>query len=366
MRKAALFTLLVVSAVLIIASLLLSLPCHAQNALTVVDSAGRTVEVPADVKRIICVGPGCLRLVCYLGAQDKVVGIEAFEKTQQVGRSYRYTFPELLALPVIAPGGPGNVNKEPDLEAVLSVKPDVIFASYMDKNRADALQKKIGIPVVTLSYGRFGSFDDELYLSLRLSGKILNKEKRAREITSFIEQAKIDLSKRTTGVEETSRPSVYVGGVGYRGAQGIESTETDYLPLEWVRARNVAQSDGKEGHLFVNKEKILSWDPDVIFVDALGLNIIASDYQKKPQFYQALQAFRKGKVYVLWPFNAYMTNIDTVIIDAYMAGLILYPERFRDISIDKKIDEVYRFFIGESVAESMKRDAGTLGRQWRP
>jgi len=236
----------------------------------------------------------------------------------------------------------------------------------MDKNRADSLQKKIGIPVVTLSYGRFGSFGDELYLSLRLSGKILNKEKRAREITSFIEHVKDDLSRRTAGIEETSRPSVYVGGVGYRGAQGIESTETDYLPLEWVRARNIAQSDGKEGHLFVNKEKILSWDPDVIFVDALGLNIIASDYQKKPNFYQALHAFRKGKVYVLWPFNAYMTNIDTVIIDAYMAGLILYPERFRDISIDKKIDEVYRFFIGESVAEPMKRDAGTLGRQWKP
>ncbi len=365
MRRAALFTLPFITGILI-AGLFLPSTCHAQKATAVVDSGGRTVEIPSRISRAICIGPGCLRLMCYLGAKDMVVGIEAFEKTQQVGRSYRYALPELLDLPVIAAGGPGNVNKEPDLEAVLKVKPDIIFACYMDANRADTLQQKIGIPVVTVSYGRFGSFGNELYSSLRTMGKVLSREKRADEIISFIEKAKADLSRRTSGIDEALRPSVYVGGVGYRGAQGIESTETDYLPLEWVKARNAAKGLGKEGHLFINKEKLLGLNPDVIFLDALGLVIIASDYKKNPQFYKTLDAFRKGRTYVLWPFNAYMTNIDTVIIDAYMAGSMLYPERFKDIDMDKKIDEVYRFFIGRSVAESMARDAGALGVQWKP
>ncbi len=365
MQKLSLRTLPIIVTALVIA-LLLPCLCHARNTVTVTDATGRTVEVPGEVKKIICIGPGCLRLICYLGANDRVAGIEAFEKKLQVGRSYRYANSQLLALPVVAQGGPGNVNKEPDLEAVLKVKPDVIFASYMKKPQADTLQQKIGIPVVTLSYGRFGSFGEELYSSLRLAGKILKKDKRADEIISFVENAKTDLERRTTGIKEASKPSVFVGGVGYRGAQGIESTETDYLPLEWVRARNVAKSEGVQGHLFVNKEKILAWDPDIIFLDALGLSIVAADQQKKPQVYRALKAFRNGTVFILWPFNAYMTNIDTVIIDAYMAGLLLYPQQFRDVAIDKKCDEVYRFFIGTSVTDFMKKDAGLLGARWKP
>lgn len=365
MRKPVLPAFSAIAMALIVLLLSPSL-CPAQKAVTVTDSTGRTVKVQGEVKKVICIGPGCLRLICYLGAHDRVAGIESFERTMQVGRSYRYAIPQLLTLPVIAPGGPGNVNKEPDLEAVLKVKPDVIFASYMEKQRADTLQQKIGIPVIALSYGRFGSFGNELYASLRAAGKILTREKRAEEIIGYVEKAKADLSKRTAGIKGSSKPSVYIGGIGYRGAQGIESTESDYLPLEWVGARNVAKSEGKTGHLFVNKEKILEWDPDVIFLDSLGLSIIAADHQKKPRFYQALKAFRNGKTYVLWPFNAYMTNIDTVIIDAYTVGLILYPERFRDVAIDKKTDEVYSFFIGRSVRESMIKDAGVQGTQWKP
>ena len=357
---------LLVIALFIIVFFLLTIFSYAANTLRVTDSSGRIVNAPAGASRIICIGSGCLRLIYYLGAQDRIVGIESFEKTHQVGRSYRYAYPELLNLPIIAAGGPGNINKEPDLEAVLKVKPDIIFACYMDADRADTLQKKIGIPVITLSYGRFGSFGNELYTSLRLLGKILDKEKRSEEIIAFNEKSKADLLKRTSGIDEASKPSVYIGGVGYRGAQGIESTETDYLPFEWIKAKNIAKGVGREGHLFINKEKILALNPDVIFLDALGLSIISTDYAKHPQFYQALNAFSKGQVYTLWPFNAYMTNIDTVIIDAYAAGSILYPEKFRDIDMNKKIDEVYSFFIGKSISEQMKKDAGVLGARWKP
>ena len=355
-----------VIALFMIVVLLFPIFSYAANTLRVNDSSGRTVNVPVGASRLICIGSGCLRLICYLGAHDRIVGIESFEKTQQVGRSYRYGYPELFNLPIIAAGGPGNINKEPDLEAVLKVKPDIIFACYMDADRADTLQKKIGIPVITLSYGRFGSFGNELYTSLRLLGKILGKEKRAEEIIVFTEKSKADLLKRTSGIDEASKPSVYIGGVGYRGAQGIESTETDYLPFEWIKAKNIAKGMGKEGHLFINKEKILALNPDVIFLDALGLSIISTDYAKHPQFYQALNAFSKGQMYTLWPFNAYMTNIDTVIIDAYATGSILYPEKFRDIDMNKKIDEIYSFFIGKSISEQMKKDAGVLGIRWKP
>lgn len=46
----------------------------------IVDMAGRQVNVPAHPKSVIGVGASSLRTICYLQAQDKVVGVEAAEK----------------------------------------------------------------------------------------------------------------------------------------------------------------------------------------------------------------------------------------------------------------------------------------------
>ena len=44
------------------------------------DFAGRDVEIDLPAERVCAIGPGSLRLVCYVGAQEKVVGIENMEK----------------------------------------------------------------------------------------------------------------------------------------------------------------------------------------------------------------------------------------------------------------------------------------------
>ena len=135
----------------------------AADKITVTDMGKRVVEVPSNAQRIICLGPGTLRLIVCLGAAGKVVGVEKLEKMIPIGRPYILAHPELTKLPTVGPGGPGSINKEPDLEAVLKVKPDVIFVSYMEPANADALQKKLGIPVVILTHGRFASFDELIY-----------------------------------------------------------------------------------------------------------------------------------------------------------------------------------------------------------
>ena len=139
--------------------------------ITVTDMGKRVVEVPSNPQRIICLSPGTLRLIVYLGAAGRVVGVEDFEKMIPTGRPYILAHPELKQLPTVGPGGPGSINKEPDLEAVLKVSPDVIFVSYMEPVNADALQKKLGIPVVILTHGRFASFDELMYDSFRVAGK---------------------------------------------------------------------------------------------------------------------------------------------------------------------------------------------------
>jgi iron complex transport system substrate-binding protein len=330
--------------------------------IAITDMANRRVEVFKDPGGIICLGPGSLRLICYLGMMDKVVGVENFEKTRPVGRTYLIANPAVAKRPTIGPGGPASINKEPDLESVLKVNPEVIFIANMDAAKADALQKKLDIPLVILSYGGFATFDEVVFDSLRLAGKILLADKRAEEVIAYIENARRDLLKRTEGQEESRKPRVYIGGIGFRGTQGIESTDASYLPLDWVRAKNLAKEVAGKGHLFIDKEKLLSWNADLIFLDGGGFHLVKQDYQKKPEFYKSLKAFQAQTVYVLYPYNWYVTNIDTAVVDAYAAGKILYPKTFADLEPKKKADDIYRFLLGKPVYEQMEKEFGEIGR----
>lgn len=329
------------------------------------DGIGRKVEINKEIKRVVCLGPGAMRLISYLGAVDMVVGVEDLEKRTLGGRPYRLAYPELANLPSIGPGGPESINKKPNFEAILSVSPDIVFVTYMDASLADEVQKILKIPIFILSYGRFATFDDSIYGSLINAGKVLGKEGRALELVRFIEDAKNDLHNRTKDIPDNKRPRVYIGGIGYRGSHGIESTEQRYLPLEWTHSINLANEiSAKIGsHVFSDKETILKLNPDVILIDGGGLELVKQDYRKKPDFYRSLKAFQDNSVYVLFPFNFYATNVETVIVDAYVVGKILYPQRFEDINIESKARDVYKFFLGKDVYDAMKELYGEPGRK---
>ncbi len=333
-------------------------------AVTVTDQAGRPVTVPHSPDRIICLGPGALRLIVYLGAQDRVVGIETIEKTNPKGRPYRIAHPGLATLPACGPGGAAAINKKPDMEAVLSIEPEVIFVTYMDASQADIVQATLGIPVVVLSYGESPLFDEAVFDALLIAGKILGREKRSNEIIAYIRDIKTDLSERTKKLPESARPKAYAGGIGYRGSHGIESTQQDYIPLQWAGALNRAESVQSRlgSHVFVDKETLLGLNPEVIFIDGGGLSLVATDYRKKTAYYRALSAFSSNQVYVLLPFNYYAANIGTALANAYAVGKILYPHSFADIDPEATADEIFTFLVGKPVYSNMKKDFGAIGR----
>jgi iron complex transport system substrate-binding protein len=345
----------------------LSITGAAAGTTEVTDMAGRRVTVPLDPARIVCIGPGTLRLIVYLQAESRVAGVEDMEKMNPGGRPYWLAHPALAGLPRCGPGGPAGINKKPDLEAVLAVKPQMLFITYMDGPLADKVQQTLGIPVVVLSYGAFAAFDETVYDALRLAGRILNRDQRAADVVAYIESLRQDLRARTRNVAPDARPSVYVGGLGYRGAFGIESTEKRYSPFDWLGADNVAERVHTSigSHVFMDKEDILKLNPDVIFIDGGGLTLVQEDFHKKPDVYKALKAFADDRVYTLLPFNWYTTNIDTALADAYAIGKIIYPKPFEDIDPESKADEIYTFLVGRPVYSAMKKDYGVIGRKAR-
>ena len=326
----------------------------------VTDLAGRQVSLPQTIQRLVCLGPGCLRLLVYLQAQDRLAGIEEMEPRFPQGRPYYMAHPELGRLPAITPGGVGGINNLPDLERVLVVRPQVIFATYMGAAKANQLTARLGIPVVVLSYGPLGSYDHDLIRrSLLLAGEILQCSPRARQVVDFLEQTRADLARRAR--QGGTPPRAYVGGLGFRGAHGLGSSDSQYLPFVWLGIPNPARGSSGGSHVFLNKERLLALDPEVIFIDGGGLALIQADYVKRPRFYGGLRAFAQGRVHGLHPFNWYTTNLGTALADAYAIGKILLAPGFVDVDPAGKADEIYTFLVGRPVHGAMASRYGPLG-----
>lgn len=322
----------------------------------VTDMLGRSVTLPAAVKKVVAIGPGALRLYCYAGTTDMVAGIEQMDIGEGTGKPYLLANPSLQQLPVIGPGGPNNA---PDPEKLLGVAPDVIFSTYAaDTAAADELQAKTGIPVVALSYGKTAVFDPAVYESLALIGKITGQNDKARAAITFMKQCQQDLNDRTKTIAEEARPRVYVGALSMKGTHGIESTQGKYALLDILHVLNVVDETGKTGSVMIDKEKLLDWNPDIIFIDAGGYASVLEDYKNNRRFYNSLDAFTKGQVYSQLPYNNYSTNIDTAIADAYYLGRIIYPEAFTDVDPVKKADEIYQALLSQPLYTQMKKDFG--------
>ncbi|MEM2241351.1 MAG: ABC transporter substrate-binding protein [Candidatus Bathyarchaeia archaeon] len=314
----------------------------------VVDVVGRRVGLPENVSRVVAIGPGVLRLVCYLNAVDMLVGVEQSEVNWGfTGRDYAMAYGELFSkLPVIGPGGPG---KPPAPELILSVKPDLVVMSrtYCDFYDPDRLQSETKSTVIVVDYGPAGQLDVVgIKNALRLLGEALNRRERAEELISFIERVYDDLNQRTKNV--ASRPKVYVGAVSYKGAQPFTTTQTPFPPLALLNTPSIADKySNVTGAFFWDFEAIIAEDPDFIFIDEGNLATVKQDFDKDPNKYMQLRAFKEGKIYGTLPYNYYHTNIAVAIANAYYIGKVLYPDKFSDVDPKAKADEIFSVFLGK-------------------
>ena len=322
------------------------------------DCLGREVEVPARVERIVCTGVGALRYVCYLGAQDLVVGVEEHETEAVIQRLYTYVNHEQFSqLPII------GMKDEPDPEAIMAIDPQVIVMSaYLDG--ADELQAKTGIPVVVVP-GSDSTLDDKAYETFRLLGELLGREDAAAELTDYLQGIAADLEARTADIPDEEKPSVYIGGVSFKGQHGFEGTEAHYGPFELIHARNLADEvSGQSSAFNIDPEQVLAWDPDIIFLDYNGMPLINEDYAKNPDFYDALTAVAEGRVYAQISFRHCASNLETALADAYYAASVMYPQRFADIDPAAKADEIFEKLLGRRVYDELA-EAGYAFEQIR-
>ena len=324
------------------------------NTITVTDMAGRTVQVPQQVNKVVGMGAGGLRFIVYLDAADKVVAVEDMEKTNLV-RPYNFAHRELADLPSIGKAAQG------DPELLMAQQPDVIIWNITDSDDIKPIEDmhvKTNIPVVVIqSQLTLSKSKNEIYESLRLTGKVLGKEEQAEKLIKYTDGMIKDLDGRTCDIPETSKPKVYLGGKGYRGQQGLLSTCSTYSAFDFVNANNVAGELDKE-QAFIDKEALLKWDPDIIFLEAMGYDLAIKDLDK-PE-YKSLSALKNNQIYRIFPKAMYGANFETELVLAYYIGSVLYPDHFSDVDVEKKANEIYKMFVGKPVYEDMSKEWGQL------
>ena len=330
--------------------------------MVVSDLLGREVEVPTGAKSILALGAGGLRMICYAGAQDLVVGVEEGEHKEALAKCYNYVyFDKFKDLPIVGKGGSGSY--EAYEEEILNLNPDIIFAAYPE-DLANDLQSKTGIPVVVITYDS-GMFDEKLYESMDLIGKILNREDRCNEVVNSLKEWKSDLTERTANIKEEETPSVYTGACSFKGGHGIEGTYTQFPPFTAIGAKNVADElSDKVGGKIIDLEQIATWDPDYIFLDPNNMKLVNDDYATNANFYNSLKAVKEGKVYTQVAYNWYTTNVETAVVDAYYAGKIIFPDKFKDVEIEDTAKKVYKTLLGEE-AEGYYESLVEGGLGWR-
>ncbi len=210
----------------------------AASAREVIDSAGRKVQVPDRVERVVAAGPPASVLVVML-APEKLVGWNLKPRESELA----FLPPVVRKLPEIGrlTGRGGTAN----LEVVMAAKPDIIldFGSVNDTyvSLADRVQAQTGIPYILIG-GRF----DETVSALRTVGSIFGVAERAGQLGDRTETIFHEVERVVRSAPVAQRPHVYLA----RRANGLESGNRGSINTEIIeRAGGVNVVDA-------NREKV--------------------------------------------------------------------------------------------------------------
>lgn len=219
----------------------------------------------AQPKRIVSIAPSFTEILYALGAGPDVVGTTLYcdyppaaLKTEKIG--------DVL---------------NPNVEKIISLKPDVVFAGNWKWNVPEKL-RAAGIHVVEVPDAQ--SLED-IFNRFKLIGLNINKKKQASKLIHAMQTQMAEIRARA-GRNPTKK--VYMEIDAGNWTVGGPSYLTEILKV--AGAKNVFE-DRTEPYLTVTMESIVARDPDLI----LSLSRTKKEYQDLPAW-RALRAVQSGRI----------------------------------------------------------------------
>jgi iron complex transport system substrate-binding protein len=339
---------IVLSRILIAFFVAAGLLVTAAQSRTITDAAGRKVEIPDKVERVLAAGPPASVLI-YVLAPEKLAGW-----VREPGEAEKaLLLPLVRELPTFGQltgkGGTANI------EAVLAAKPDVIIdvgtVNPTYASLADKVQAQTGIPYVLID-GKFSRSAE----TLRVTGDILGVADRAEKLAAYAEDKLKDLDEGLAKVPQAERPKVYYG----RGPEGLETGLAGSINMEIIEAvgaTNVASAAGQGGLTQVSLEQILSWKPDII----LAASPKFASALKSDPLWSGLDAVKDDRIHVTpnLPFGWIDSppGVNRLIGVVWLENL-LYPTVFKG-DLAAEVREFFQLFYqvdltDEQVAEALR------------
>ncbi len=303
---------------------------------TIVDDLGRTVEIPADVKKALCCGPvECLLI--YMLAPAKLGG---WTMTPS-GEYYDQSYSGLLDI------GGWYGKKTGNYETFISLEPDIIFFNDADCTTItiDDAQENFGsIPVVNIN-----TWDtyDAVPEAVEFMGEIIDAGEQAQKLNSFYNGAVDYVTSILAGIPEEERVTVYYaeGKEGlYTDPAGSQHTEL----IQFCGGINIADVEdmGGYGMTGVSMEQILIWNPDIIIVGR-GAEAVVYNTILTSEEWSTVKAVQESMVY-LRPNNPFSWFDNPCgmneIIGMYWMIKTLYPAQTADLDLKAKVMEFYSDF----------------------
>ena len=332
------------------------------SARVVKDTWGREVEIPETVEKIVCLGSGAPRIAAYLDVMDMLVGAEDHDKKgATVLRDYTMVYhDDIKNLPSVGAGGGSGANNG-YAEEIIAAQPDVILAGF-SQEAAEELERQTGIPVVCVRYQSINFVDESFYTAMRVFAEVVGAQERCETVLTFVDACKKNLDNLTKDIPDSRKLAAYTGAVTFSGRHGFAGTYANFGPFLGINALNVADEVKGTNYFEADLEKIVEWDPDVIFLDPGNMDLVNDEYRTNPGYFDALRAVQEGNLYTMPSFNNCGTNVTYALMDAYYAGIVLFPEAFADVRMDAIGAEILEALLGENFFEEMEKGGLFYGK----
>jgi iron complex transport system substrate-binding protein len=90
-----------------------------------------------------------------------------------------------------------------------------------------------------------------------------------------------------------------------------------------------------------------------MFIDAAAVKNIKPLYKENPSLFDSCKAWKEGNVYLEMAYNAYYTNYEIALINAWYIAKTVYPDLFEDIDMTQKTNEITKAFLGKELANEI-------------
>ncbi|MGO2438369.1 ABC transporter substrate-binding protein [Serratia proteamaculans] len=346
--------------------------------LTLTDTAGQTVTIKQEPKRIVVQDGRDILTLALLDRADPFTRLVAWNNLlkKSDGETWKILqskWPEANNIIDMGFSDKGEIN----LESVIAKHPDLMVAQLRSKpslSQTGVLDKLQALNIPVLFIDTMLKPVENTPKSINLLGETLNRESEAKQYTDFYQQHYQSILDKTKTVEP--KPLVFIEAKA--GLNGLESCCFTHAHVGWggmieaIGARNVGSAllPGATGD--VSLEKVISMKPDAYIVSGsqwasktnaavpFGYGVTQQQVddafnrmKQRPGFAQ-VSAVKDGRFYGIY-HNFYNHPYNIVGLE-YLAKFI-YPNQFKDLDPAKTYSEILSRFT------EVPEGKGILGAQ---